>query len=111
VGQHLMYHRPMFEAPSIYYWERLVKQSTAEVDYLVPWDQRVLPVEVKSGHKGHMKSLQQFLLEKKGSRALRFSSGPLLLRDYEYNRGAHHYRFINIPHYLVGQWSRLAEAF
>ena len=111
VGQHLMYHRPMFEAPSIYYWERLVKQSTAEVDYLVPWDQRVLPVEVKSGHKGHMKSLQQFLLEKKGGRALRFSSGPLLLRDYEYNRGAHHYRFINIPHYLVGQWSRLAEAF
>jgi len=111
VGQHLMYDRPEFEAPSIYYWERQVKHSTAEVDYLVPWDQRVLPVEVKSGHKGHMKSLQQFLLRKNENRALRFSSGPLLLKDYEYGSGVHHYRFLNIPHYLVGQWTRLAEAF
>jgi predicted AAA+ superfamily ATPase len=111
VGQHLMYDRPVFEAPSIYYWERQVKHSTAEVDYLVPWDQRVLPVEVKSGHKGHMKSLQQFLLEKNENRALRFSSGPLLLKDYEYGSGAHRYRFLNVPHYLAGQWTRLAEAF
>jgi len=111
VGQHLMYDRPMFEAPSIYYWERQVKHSTAEVDYLVPWDQRVLPVEVKSGHKGHMKSLQQFLLKKNENRALRFSSGPLLLKDYQYGSGAHRYRFLNIPHYLAGQWTRLAEAF
>jgi len=111
VGQHLMYDRPMFEAPSIYYWERQVKHSTAEVDYLVPWDQHVLPVEVKSGHKGHMKSLQQFLLKKNANRALRFSSGPLLLKDYEYGGGTHCYRFLNVPHYLVGQWSRLAEAF
>lgn len=109
VGQHLMYDKPMFEAPSIYYWDRQVRHSTAEVDYLVPWKQRVLPVEVKSGHKGHMKSLQQFLMEKKAERAIRFSSGPLLLRDYEYDGGAHRYRFLNIPHYMVGQWRRLAE--
>jgi len=109
VGQHLMYDRPMFEAPSIHYWERQAKHSTAEVDYLVPWDQRVLPVEVKSGHKGHMKSLQRFLLEKKVDRALRFSSGPLLLKDYANKDMA--YRFLNVPHYLIGQWQRLAEAF
>ncbi|MEE8060149.1 MAG: AAA family ATPase [Pseudomonadales bacterium] len=110
VGQHLMYNRPMFEAPSIHYWERQVKHSTAEVDYLVPWNQQVLPVEVKSGHKGHMKSLQQFLLEKKANRALRFSSGPLLLKDYEHAGKALRYRFLNVPHYLVEQWARLAEA-
>ena len=109
VGQHLMYDRPMFEAPSIHYWERQAKHSTAEVDYLVPWDQHVLPVEVKSGHKGHMKSLQRFLLEKKVDRALRFSSGPLLLKDYANKDMA--YRFLNVPHYLIGQWQRLAEAF
>ena len=110
VGQHLMYDRPMFEAPSIYYWDRQVKHSSAEVDYLVPWKQTVLPVEVKSGHKGHMKSLQQFLLEKQSQRAIRFSSGPLIMRDYEYSH-APRYRFINVPHYLVGQWQRLAESF
>ena len=111
VGQHLMYDRPMFEAPAIHYWERQVKHSTAEVDYLLPWNQEVLPVEVKSGHKGHMKSLQQFLSEKNGGKALRFSSGPLLLRDYEQAKGNIRYQFLNVPHYLVGQWSRLAGAF
>ena len=101
----------MFEAPAIHYWERQVKHSTAEVDYLLPWNQEVLPVEVKSGHKGHMKSLQQFLSEKNGGKALRFSSGPLLLRDYEQAKGNIRYQFLNVPHYLVGQWSRLAGAF
>lgn len=110
VGQHLMYDKPMFEAPTVHYWDRQVRHSTAEVDYLVPWKQRVLPVEVKSGHKGHMKSLQQFLKEKNTDRAIRFSSGPLLMRDYEYDHGALRYRFLNIPHYMVGQWRRLAGA-
>lgn len=109
IGQHLMYDRPMFEMPGIHYWERQVKHSSAEVDYLVPLEQDVLPVEVKSGHKGHMKSLQQFLREKNYDRALRFSSGPLLLRDYKYD-GNHRYRFLNVPHYLAGQWARLARA-
>ena len=113
IGQHLLYDIPLFEAPAIHYWERQVKHSSAEIDYLLPWNQRVLPVEVKSGHRGHMKSLQQFLQEKSSQkkpadRALRFSSGPLLLRDNEYPGGR--YRFLNVPHYLVGQWSRLAEA-
>lgn len=109
IGQHLMYDRPMFEAPGIHYWERQPRHSTAEIDYLVPFGRHVLPIEVKSGHKGHMKSLKQFLMEKQSNRAVRFSSGNLLLRDYEYE-GVHGYRLLNIPHYLVGQWARLAEA-
>ncbi len=107
IGQHLMYDRPLFEAPTLHYWERQVTHSTAEVDYLVPLADQVLPVEVKSGHKGHMKSLKQFLKEKNCHRALRFSSGPLLLRNYDY-ADAHNFRFLNVPHYLVGQWNRLA---
>lgn len=110
IGQHLMYDRPMYEEPGIHYWERQQKYSSAEVDYLLAWNQRVLPVEVKSGHRGHMKSLQQFLMEKKTNRAVRFSSGSLLLKDYEYDRGTRSFRFLNVPHYLIGQWARLAEA-
>ena len=108
IGQHLLYDRPMYEAPTIHYWEREVKHSTAEVDYLVPLQGQVLPIEVKSGHKGHMKSLQQFLTEKNYNRALRFSSGPLLLKNYDHTN-APNFRFLNVPHYLVGQWSRLAR--
>ena len=52
---------------------------------------------------------EQHLREKKYDRALRFSSGPLLLRDYKYD-GNHRYSFLNVPHYLAGQWARLARA-
>lgn len=110
VGQHLVADRPVFEAPSIFYWERQAKHSTAEIDFVVPWQQSVLPVEVKSGHKGHMKSLQQFIQGKKADKALRFSSGPLLLKNYQYKNNPA-YSFLNIPHYLIGQWRRLAEGF
>ena len=110
IGQHIMYSKSMFEAPSLHYWERQKKGATAEVDYLIPLHQRVLPVEVKSGHRGHMKSLQIFLQEKSAAQAIRFSSGPLMLKTYQYG-GTAPYKFLNIPHYLVGQWQRLAKSF
>ena len=79
------------------------------MDYLVVWQQEVLPVEVKSGHKGHMKSLQQFIAEKRSLRALRFSSAPLMAKTYQPGARSLSYRFLNVPHYLIGQWHRLAD--
>ncbi len=109
IGQHLAYDGPAFQAPTIHYWERQSKHSIAEVDFLVAWQQEALPVEVKSGHKGHMKSLQQFIAEKRASHALRFSSGPLMVRDYKHASRPLAYRFLNIPHYLVSRWRHLTD--
>ena len=46
---------------SLFYWHRENKQSNAEVDFLFVKDSKIIPVEVKSGHFGHMKSLKLFL--------------------------------------------------
>ncbi len=49
----------------LFYWENLSKGATAEVDYVIPKDMEVLPIEVKAGTSGKMKSLRLFM-EKKG---------------------------------------------
>ena len=45
----------------LYYWSREAKSSTAEVDYLLTKDNRIIPVEVKSGPSGRLKSLHRLL--------------------------------------------------
>lgn len=46
---------------SLYYWARSAKGSTAEVDYLAVIDGKVVPVEVKSGPSGRLRSLHLLL--------------------------------------------------
>ncbi len=59
VGQELALARK----GSLYYWSRAAKSSSAEVDYVVTVDNQILPVEVKSGSAGRLKSLHIFLGE------------------------------------------------
>lgn len=44
----------------IYYWQRQEKSSTAEVDFLAVKAGKVIPIEVKSGPSGRLRSLHQF---------------------------------------------------
>ncbi len=55
----------------LYYWVRQAKNSTAEIDYLLSRDMKVLPFEVKAGVQGGMKSLWDFMREKKLDQAVR----------------------------------------
>jgi predicted AAA+ superfamily ATPase len=45
----------------LYYWQRAEKSSTAEIDFLAVQQGQVIPVEVKSGASGRLRSLHQFL--------------------------------------------------
>ena len=56
----------------LYYWVRLAKNSQAEIDYVEASD-GILPIEIKAGMKGGMKSLWIFMREKKLSSAVRCS--------------------------------------
>lgn len=57
----------------LYYWQRMSKSSNSEVDYLISHNQTVLPIEVKAGIQGGMKSLWLFMREKKLHSAIRCS--------------------------------------
>ena len=57
----------------LYYWQREKDGSTAEIDYIVPVGQEVVPVEVKAGTKGAMQSMFLFIKEKKRPYGIRCS--------------------------------------
>jgi len=57
----------------LYCWSREKAQSSAQIDYLVQQGTEIVPVEVKSGAQGGMKSLEIFMKEKNISRGIRTS--------------------------------------
>lgn len=57
----------------LFYWHREAKDSNAEVDYVTAYGDRVLPIEVKSGRSGSMKSLRILMAEKNLDLAIRTS--------------------------------------
>jgi hypothetical protein len=113
VGQQLLSAAPAFEDPQLFYWGREARNANAEVDFVISRHQDILPVEVKAGKTGTLRSLFQFLVEKKRQRAVRFHLRPPALEDIrlpgEENRTV---QLLSLPLYLAGQLDRLlAEAF
>ena len=76
------------------------------MDYLIALGGRVVPVEIKAGTSGSLKSLHQFLKEKGGGLALRFNADPpSLLSDAKRLPTGKlvTYRLLSLPLYLVDQ--------
>ncbi len=61
VGQHLLSRKRGLEEPSLCYWLREGKSTNAEVDYVIDHGRKIVPVEVKAGTVGRLRSLHQFL--------------------------------------------------
>jgi predicted AAA+ superfamily ATPase len=57
----------------LYCWHREKAQSSAQIDYLIQKGSDIIPIEVKSGTQGGMKSLKLFMAEKSISRGVRAS--------------------------------------
>lgn len=51
------------ENRKLYYWSRMKKGSSAEIDYLIIKKGEIYPVEVKSGPVGRLKSMHLYLKE------------------------------------------------
>ncbi len=97
VGQELLAYDDPHMNSQLYYWERDKKGSMAEVDYVIQAGSNILPIEVKAGTTGSLKSLAQFLLEKQSPFGIRISQHPL----------SFHERILSVPLYLIGQLPRL----
>ncbi len=60
-GLEILKYMSPHERHDLYYWQDTKKGNVAEVDYVIPRGGTVVPVEVKSGTKGSMKSLYEFM--------------------------------------------------
>lgn len=85
----------------LFYWHREARNSNAEVDNIVQFRNRVLPIEVKSGRRGSMTSLRLLMAEKKLSFAIRTS---------EENFGVIDGKVYVIPLYMIGEFERILLA-
>ena len=73
VGLELIaYHDPGIRS-ELFYWHREARASNAEVDYVIQRGPEILPIEVKSGTQGGMRSLFLFLEETGLKSGVRFS--------------------------------------
>lgn len=109
IGQHLLYLRPPYEKPLLYYWVREKKSSSAEVDYVVSKNRSIIPVEVKAGKTGTLKSLHYFVAEKEVQKAVRFNSEPpstMKVTQTLADGKNIQYELISLPLYLVNQMYR-----
>jgi hypothetical protein len=95
VGQELLSYSDAFREEKLFFWEREKSGSDAEVDYVLAIDSAIVPLEVKAGKSGHLKSLRQFMEEKKSPLGICLSPNPL---SYE-NKILHvpFYRIADIP--------------
>jgi uncharacterized protein len=73
VGQELIAYQSPYTKAEIFYWGRRAKSSTAEIDYLIEKDGQIIPIEVKSGPTGRMKSLHMFIEKHQTKTALKIS--------------------------------------
>lgn len=112
VGQLLRTIGPPYLEPSLYYWHREEPGSNAEMDYVIQHGNTIVPIEVKAGATGSLKSLHLFMKLKKLSLAVRINSdfpskAPVKVKDH--SGTSVEYRLVSIPFYLVGQIHRFLD--
>jgi len=108
VGQEILAAGGRQRGP-LFFWVREEKDAISELDFLVQVGDRVLPIEVKSGSHGSLKSLHQFLKRSGGDLGIRLYDGPLRIDAHRValpDRSELRYRLLSVPFYLA---FRLAE--
>jgi predicted AAA+ superfamily ATPase len=84
------------------FWTREKSQSQAEVDFVLPFNDLLIPIEVKSGKSGKLRSLHSFINNCPHHWAIRIYSGPLLIHSDKTLQGKD-FQLINIPFYLISR--------
>ena len=77
VGQEMLVYADPLRARTLFYWQRIERGSSAEVDYVVQLRNEIVPMEVKAGSSRRLKSILLFLAtHQQSTHAIRFSAHP-----------------------------------
>ncbi len=86
----------------LHFWVREKTDSTAEIDFVCAFDGKIIPIEVKSGETGRLRSLHLFMDLAPHQMAVRFYAGKLKT-DLVKTFSGKEYTLLNLPYYLAGQ--------
>jgi len=99
VGQELRACSDRHQPYQLFFWARDKRGSMAEVDFVINVGSEILPVEVKAGKAGRLKSMRLFIQEKKSRFGIRISQGKLSYYD----------DILSVPLYMIEQLPRLVR--
>jgi len=107
IGRHLQELLADQANRELNYWLREGRSANAELDFVLALAGEIIPVEVKSGTTGTLKSLHQFMGEKDSPLAVRFDLGQPSRQQVETvitrknKRVTVRYPLLSLPLYLV----------
>ncbi len=101
--QHVVYQQLQAQNNSvdnkIHFWVREKSNSNSEVDLIYQHNQYLIPIEVKSGPQGRLRSLHQFIERTDHHYAVRVLSNKLKVEKVKTPMGKE-YILLNLPYYL-----------
>ncbi len=84
------------------FWVKEKKQSNAEVDFVLQANDLLIPIEVKLGKTGRLRSLMEFIDLAPHNFAVRIYSGNFSIEKTKTIRGKTFF-LLNLPFYLISQ--------
>lgn len=99
VGQELIAYSDPHKLEGLFYWQNEKVGSDAEVDYIVTNEEQIIPVEVKAGPTGKLRSLRQFMIMKKAPLGVHISEAILSFKD----------GVLSVPFYLISKLPEFLE--
>ncbi len=81
------------------FWVREKSQASSEVDLVYPYSTYVIPIEIKSGKAGKLRSLHQFMERADHPYAIRLYGGAFSVEE-TITPGGKSYLLMNMPYYL-----------
>ncbi len=103
VGQHLLSLSSPWEEPRLFYWQRTGGRQ-GEIDFILQQGPHIVPIEVKAGSAGSMKSLHAFMRSKGLPLAVRLDTNPPSVQamDVRTTTGERaRYRLLSLPLYMT----------
>lgn len=90
----------VFRSTKPNFWVREKSQSSSEVDVVIQHQGNIIPIEIKSGSEGTLKSLHQFVERTNHPFAVRIYAGEFKIEQHK-TPNRKDYLLMNLPYYLV----------
>lgn len=97
VGQELIAHQPSFDHAELFYWHKEQRLGSAEIDYILQFKDKIIPIEVKAGKSGRLKSLHIFINEKSSPIGVKISQDIFGFDG----------KLLSLPLYMISELPRL----
>lgn len=97
-----------FELPRLSFWIR--EKGESEIDFLYAFKDLVIPVEIKSGKVGRMKSLMLFMEKSIHPYSIRVYSGEMQVDKIPMASGKYFY-LLSMPFYLLARLQEILQQF